>query len=84
MEKTITMKLSDYESFIKEKKELEEKKIKHLTLDYNGYVGFYKEYIEYLSENETIEDLTLKIKALENDIEKLKNRSFFDRLFNII
>ena len=80
MEKTITMSLKDYEDFLEEKKQLEEKKIK-LTILTFGVCQNYKYTIEYTDKDEVIEMLHQQLKQALQQNEILKNKGFFSKLF---
>lgn len=80
MEKTITMSFKEYEDFLKEKKQLEEKKIK-LTIITFGLYQNYRHIIEYTDRDEVIEMLNEQLKHALQQNEILKNKGFFSKLF---
>jgi hypothetical protein len=80
MKKTITMSLEDYNDFLEEKKQIEEKKIK-LTIITNGAYQNYRHIIEYADRDEVIEMLNEQLKQALQQNENLKNKGFFSKLF---
>ena len=65
MEKKITMGLSEYERIIKENKIVNENK----TIITKGN-GFYISYTTILTNDETVQMLSKRIKELETELEK--------------
>lgn len=80
MEKTITMSLKEYESFIEQKKQLENNMIQITTI--TGSIYFNElERVNYISKDSFIENLKIKIKLLEDENLKLKNKKSFFNIF---